>query len=191
MGTLITATDEVLTLIPRPSAHYDDRPPNDQISLLVIHNISLPAGQFAADPLTSYVDALFCGTLNAKAEPSLADLQGLRVSAHCVIWRDGQIFQYVPFTKRAWHAGVSAFNGRERCNDYSIGIELEGCDNIPYTHAQYASLQRLTQYLLRQFPAITPDRIVGHCDIAPGRKTDPGAAFDWQRYTQALKENKA
>ncbi|GHG60898.1 N-acetyl-anhydromuranmyl-L-alanine amidase [Alishewanella longhuensis] len=179
------------TVTQRASAHYDDRPSGEQISLLVIHNISLPAGQFAADPLTSYVDALFCGTLDLTAHPSFADLSGLRVAAHCVIWRNGQIFQYVPFAKRAWHAGVSCFAGRERCNDFSIGIELEGTDNIPYTEQQYTSLLALTRYLLQQYPAITLERIVGHCDIAPGRKTDPGAVFDWQRFKQALKENKA
>jgi len=178
-------------LTARPSPHYDDRPAGEQISLLVIHNISLPAGQFTKDPQNSYVDALFCGTLDTTAHPDFVDLQGVRVAAHCVIWRNGQIFQYVPFAKRGWHAGLSFFEGRERCNDFSIGIELEGTDNIPYTEQQYTSLVQLTQYLLQQYPAITLDRIVGHCDIAPGRKTDPGAAFDWQRYKQALKENKA
>lgn len=184
-------TNPLGTLTQRASAHYDDRPRDEQISLLVIHNISLPAGKFATDAQTSYVDALFCGTLDPSAHPSFADLAGVRVSAHCVIWRNGQIFQYVPFAKRAWHAGVSQFAGRERCNDFSIGIELEGTDNIPYTEQQYSSLLALTQHLLQQYPAITLDRIVGHCDIAPGRKTDPGAVFDWQRYKQALKENKA
>ena len=178
-------------LTQRLSTHYDDRPDGEQISLLVIHNISLPAGKFATDPQTSYVDALFCGTLDTAAHPDFASLAGLRVAAHCVIWRNGDIYQYVPFVKRAWHAGVSAFAGRERCNDFSIGIELEGTDNIPYTDQQYTSLLALTRYMLQQYPAITLDRIVGHCDIAPGRKTDPGAVFDWQRFKQALKENKA
>lgn len=185
------AADNIPLLIQRPSTHYDARPAGETISLLVIHNISLPAGSFAQEPETSYVDALFCGSLDTSAHPDFVSLQGLRVSAHCVIWRNGQIFQYVPFTERGWHAGVSYFAGRERCNDFSIGIELEGTDNIPYTKQQYSSLLQLTRYLMKRYPAITLDRIVGHCDIAPGRKTDPGAAFDWQRYKDALKENKA
>ncbi|MCF4010503.1 1,6-anhydro-N-acetylmuramyl-L-alanine amidase AmpD [Rheinheimera sp. UJ63] len=178
-------------LIQRPCSHFDARPDDTEINLLVIHNISLPAGHFCQDPRHSYVDALFSGTLDCRAHPSFADLQGLRVAAHCVIWRDGQIFQYVPFEMRGWHAGQSSFAGQPRCNDYSIGIELEGTDEIPYNEQQYSSLLRLTRSLLQQYPAITLERIVGHCDIAPGRKTDPGAAFDWQRYKQALKENKA
>jgi N-acetyl-anhydromuramoyl-L-alanine amidase len=172
----------------RPSLHCDARPDGDNISLLVIHNISLPAGEFTTQPEQSYIDALFMGTLDCTAHASFTDLINLRVSAHCVIWRDGRIFNYVPFSKRAWHAGVSCFAGRERCNDFSIGIELEGTDNLPYTEQQYQSLITLTHFLLQQHPAITPERIVGHCDIAPGRKTDPGAAFDWVRYRSAIKE---
>jgi N-acetyl-anhydromuramoyl-L-alanine amidase len=171
----------------RSSPHCDARPEGDTISLLVIHNISLPAGCFTAVPEQSYVDALFMGQLNCAADPSFASLQGLRVSAHCVIWRDGRIFNYVPFAQRAWHAGVSQFDGRERCNDFSIGIELEGADNLPYTEQQYQSLIALTRYLMQQYPAITAQRIVGHCDIAPGRKTDPGKAFDWMRYREGIK----
>lgn len=171
----------------RPSPHCDERPVAESISLLVIHNISLPAGQFTSDAEHSAVDALFMGELDCAAHPSFSDLNGLRVSAHCVIWRDGRIFNYVPFEKRAWHAGVSSFSGRERCNDFSIGIELEGTDNLPYTEQQYQSLIKLTQFLLQQYPAITAERIVGHCDIAPGRKTDPGAAFDWLRYRNSIK----
>lgn len=186
-----TAVKSIPHLVARPSTHWDERPDGTEISLLVIHNISLPAGQFAVVPEKSDVDALFCGTLDIHTHPSYQDLAGVRVAAHCVIWRNGDIFQYVPFNKRGWHAGVSSFAGRERCNDFSIGIELEGTDNIPYTDQQYASLIALTQHLLLLYPAITPARIVGHCDIAPGRKTDPGVAFDWQRYKDALKENKA
>ena len=175
-----------LAITQRPSPHCDERPAGETISLLVIHNISLPAGQFAARPEHSFVDGLFMGELDCSAHPSFADLAGVSVSAHCVIWRDGAIFQYVPFAKRAWHAGVSQFAGRERCNDFSIGIELEGTDNLPYTEQQYQSLTQLTLYLLKQYPAITPQRITGHCDIAPGRKTDPGSAFDWVRYRNAI-----
>ncbi|WP_240224542.1 1,6-anhydro-N-acetylmuramyl-L-alanine amidase AmpD [Rheinheimera hassiensis] len=174
-------------MLTRPSPHCDARPDAESISLLVIHNISLPAGQFAAAPEQSYVDALFMGNLDCSAHSSFAGLQGLKVSAHCVIWRDGRIFNYVPFSQRAWHAGVSQFDGRERCNDFSIGIELEGTDNLPYTEQQYQSLITLTYFLMQQHPAITPDRIVGHCDIAPGRKTDPGIAFDWMRYRNDIK----
>lgn len=174
-------------MLTRQSPHCDARPDNETISLLVIHNISLPAGQFAVKPEHSFVDALFMGHLDCGAHSSFAGLQGLRVSAHCVIWRDGRIFNYVPFVQRAWHAGVSQFNGRERCNDFSIGIELEGTDDLPYTELQYQSLIALTCFLMQQHPAITPQRIVGHCDIAPGRKTDPGIVFDWMRYLNAIK----
>jgi len=176
-----------LLLTQRHSPHYDDRPNGETVSLLVIHNISLPAGQFAAAPQNSFVDALFMGTLDCNAHPDFSSLQGVRVSAHCVIWRDGTVFQYVPFAKRAWHAGVSQFAGRERCNDFSIGIELEGSDNLPYTEQQYQSLIQLTKIICQQYPAITPDRITGHSDIAPGRKTDPGMAFDWLRYRSGIK----
>ncbi|GAB57084.1 1,6-anhydro-N-acetylmuramyl-L-alanine amidase AmpD [Rheinheimera nanhaiensis] len=175
-----------LAITQRPSPHCDDRPPGETISLLVIHNISLPAGEFAAKAAHSFVDALFMGSLDCTAHPSFSGLQGVRVSAHCVIWRDGSVFQYVPFAKRAWHAGVSQFAGRERCNDFSIGIELEGTDNLPYTEQQYQSLIELTKMICQQYPAITPQRITGHSDIAPGRKTDPGAAFDWARYRSAI-----
>ncbi|MBU1309923.1 MAG: 1,6-anhydro-N-acetylmuramyl-L-alanine amidase AmpD [Gammaproteobacteria bacterium] len=175
-------------ILQRPSPHCDARPAGESISLLVIHNISLPAGQFASVPEHSFVDALFRGCLDCSAKPDFASLRDVRVSAHCVIWRDGRIFQYVPFAKRAWHAGVSQFAGRERCNDFSIGIELEGTDNLPYTEAQYQSLIQLTELICRQFPAITPQRITGHSDIAPGRKTDPGIAFDWMRYRSAIIE---
>lgn len=181
----------ILPLTFRDSPHCDARPDPSDISLLVIHNISLPAGEFTAQPEHSYVDALFCGRLDCRSHPSFNDLVGLKVAAHCVIWRDGRIFQYVPFEKRAWHAGVSQFRGRDRCNDFSIGIELEGTDNLPYTEQQYNSLIALTRDIIRQYPAINPERIVGHCDVAPGRKTDPGPAFDWLRFLTALKETQA
>lgn len=185
MTTSVTPVCPPITL--RPSDHYDERPANEQVSLLVIHNISLPAGHFATAPQQdSYIDALFTGTLDCHAHPSFASLQGVRVAAHCVIWRDGSIFQYVPFAKRAWHAGQSEFAGRANCNDFSIGIELEGCDNLPYTEQQYQSLVALSQFLLASYKDISVERIVGHCDIAPGRKTDPGPAFDWPAYRAAL-----
>lgn len=169
----------------RASPHWNLRPQDIQISLLVIHCISLPAGQFG----NRYIDDLFMGALDTRADASFVDLAGIRVSAHCVIFRDGIIRQYVPFQYRAWHAGVSEFDGRQNCNDFSIGIELEGTEHQSYTDAQYHSLVLLTRQLMQDFPAITLDRIVGHQQIAPGRKTDPGPSFDWNRYQSALKEN--
>ncbi|HAW94576.1 MULTISPECIES: 1,6-anhydro-N-acetylmuramyl-L-alanine amidase AmpD [unclassified Arsukibacterium] len=171
----------------RPCTHFDDRPHAEEVSLLVIHNISLPAGNFATAPQQGCpVDSLFCGTLDCSIDPSFSSLQEVRVAAHCVIWRDGTIFQYVPFANRAWHAGKSEFAGRANCNDFSIGIELEGSDDLPYTEQQYQSLIALSHYLLARYKDITPERVVGHCDIAPGRKTDPGPAFDWPYYRAAI-----
>ncbi|OWF78307.1 N-acetylmuramoyl-L-alanine amidase [Yersinia rohdei] len=163
------------------SPHFDQRPEGDEPSLLVIHNISLPPGEFGGP----YIDQLFTGTLNADEHPYFADIVHLRVSAHCLIRRDGEIIQYVPFDKRAWHAGVSTFDGRERCNDFSIGIELEGTDVLPFTSAQYRSLAAISALLFAHYP-ITAERVTGHSDIAPGRKTDPGPAFDWALYQQCL-----
>ena len=166
----------------KQSPFFDQRPADTPVSLLVIHNISLPPGQFN----TAGIEQLFTGTLNAEEHPFYQTIAGLKVSAHCVIYRDGSITQFVPFDERAWHAGLSSFQGRTRCNDYAIGIEMEGTDNIPYTEAQYASLISLSRWLLARYPLITCGRIVGHNDIAPGRKTDPGVAFDWARLRQAL-----
>ncbi|KDF26364.1 1,6-anhydro-N-acetylmuramyl-L-alanine amidase AmpD [Klebsiella aerogenes MGH 77] len=132
-----------------------------------------------------WIDALFTGTLDADAHPYFAGIAHLRVSAHCLIRRDGEIVQYVPFDKRAWHAGVSSYHGRERCNDFSIGIELEGTDTQAYTEAQYQQLVVITQALIQRYPGIA-DNITGHCDIAPIRKTDPGPAFDWAKYRGML-----
>lgn len=165
-----------------PSTHYDDRPIPQDISLLVIHNISLPPNQFGGN----YIESFFCGKLNKKQHPYFAQIADMRVSAHCLIKRCGEVIQFVPFTHRAWHAGKSSFQGKNTCNDYSIGIELEGADQIAYTTAQYASLATLSRYLMFAFPQINLSRIVGHCDIAPGRKTDPGCAFDWPLYRQHL-----
>lgn len=159
------------------SPHCDARP-DGEVSLLVIHNISLPAGQWG----TPYVYDLFMGTLDTTAHPSFASLEGVRVSAHVFIDRQGHITQFVPFDKRAWHAGQSVFEGRERCNDFSIGIELEGSDTAAFTDAQYVALTEVTHMIQRMYPAITRTRIVGHSDIAPGRKTDPGPQFDWERF---------
>lgn len=174
-----------LSIIARPCSHFDDRPDPADISLLVIHNISLPPGQFN----TPYIDDFFGGRLDATAHPYFEALAGVRVSAHCVIYRDGRVCQYVSFVQRAWHAGLSHFEGRDRCNDFSIGIELEGTDDLPFTDAQYQALIALTKQLLLDYPKLSIDRIVGHSDIAPGRKTDPGPAFDWTRYKCALMSN--
>jgi len=165
-----------------PSPHFNQRPCGCDISLLVIHNISLPPGIFG-EP---YIDALFQGTLDCSADPFFAQLHGLEVSAHFMINRQGLITQYVATDDRAWHAGVSQFDGVSNCNDFSIGIEMEGTDTAPYTALQYDALSYLTKRLQHQYPLITNDRITGHCDIAPGRKTDPGEAFDWQRFKGAL-----
>lgn len=170
----------------RVSPHFSPREKAEQVSLLVIHNISLPAGQFG----TPYVTDLFMGTLDCDAHPSFSDLKHLTVSAHCLIRRDGSIIQYVSFNDKAWHAGVSSFQGREKCNDFSIGIELEGTDTQAYTDLQYQALTDLTVQLMVTYPAITLDNIAGHCDIAPGRKTDPGPAFDWSSYKQLVCDKK-
>jgi len=161
-----------------PSPHCDNRPLGMEIDLLVIHAISLPPGDFGGP----YIDQLFTQTLNKNAHPSFTDIAELRVSAHLLIRRTGEITQYVSLQQRAWHTGVSRFAGRTRCNNFSIGIELEGCDDVPYEDNQYKQLARLIKILQHAWPVFTQkDRIVGHCDIAPGRKTDPGPAFDWKR----------
>ncbi|AIY66404.1 N-acetyl-anhydromuranmyl-L-alanine amidase [Pseudoalteromonas piratica] len=166
------------------SPHFNQRPDEDDISLIVIHNISLPAGQFGLP----YITELFLGCLDCSADESFADLQGLEVSAHCLIRRDGSVIQYVPFNKRAWHAGVSEYKGRQGCNDFSIGIELEGSDHVPFTNAQYASLEELVKTLIKHYPRLNKDEVTGHSDIAPGRKTDPGPHFDWQRFRALLNQ---
>ena len=177
--------DQATGLVPGvpylPSPHCDERPAGIAIELLVIHAISLPAGEYGSGD----VAALFCGTLDCTRRADYADLTGLRVSAHFFIPRDGQITQFVPVHRRAWHAGVSRFTGRERCNDFSIGIELEGCDDDSFTAAQYAALTGLTRALRTAYPPIRAEAIVGHSEIAPGRKTDPGPHFDWARYRAA------
>jgi AmpD protein len=168
-----------------PSPHFSLRQNDVEVSLLVIHNISLPAGQFGG----SFISDLFLGQLDCTKHPSFEDLQGVKVSAHCLIRRDGSIIQYVSFNDMAWHAGKSSFQQRPHCNDYSIGIELEGADDIPYTDEQYHQLAALTCCLQCQFPAIIITNIVGHCDIAPTRKTDPGQAFNWHYYRQCLRNS--
>jgi AmpD protein len=161
--------------IKRLSPHCDARPAGAEITLIVVHGISLPRGVFGLD----HVERLFLGCLDVTAHHSFADLKDVRVSAHVLIRRDGAVIQFCPFSARAWHAGVSSFAGRGHCNDFSIGIELEGCDEIPYEDIQYATLGQICGWLAAAFPAIR--HITGHADVAPGRKTDPGPAFDWQR----------
>lgn len=164
-----------------PSPNCNERP-SGEISLLVIHNISLPPGQFG----TGKVQPFFQNRLDCTTHPFFEEIAHLRVSAHFLIERDGAVTQFVSCLGRAWHAGVSLFDGREGCNDFSLGIELEGTDELPFTDAQYCALIELTQQLRGAWPAITVERIQGHSDIAPGRKTDPGRAFDWDRYRAGL-----
>lgn len=159
----------------KSSPHQDDRPDKGVIDLVVIHGISLPPGEFGSDAIEQF----FCGHLSATLHPYYASIAHLRVSSHLLIKRNGEIVQFVPFTQRAWHAGESYFNGKTHCNDFSIGIELEGTDEIHYEPSQYKELIYIIHLLKKAYPAITNDRIVGHADIAPGRKTDPGPAFDW------------
>lgn len=158
-----------------PSAHCDERPENTVIDMIVVHGISLPPAQFG----TGSIEKFFTGKLDFTEHPYFSGISALRVSSHLLIARDGKITQFVPFTKRAWHAGQSHFQGRERCNDFSIGIELEGTDEIPYEKKQYEQLAKVIELLMQAYPGITRDRIVGHSDIAPGRKTDPGPVFKW------------
>ncbi len=169
-----------------PSAHCNERP-QGEISLLVLHNISLPPGQFG----TGKVQEFFTSGLNANEHAYFAGIADMRVSAHFFIERDGQVSQFVSCLQRAWHAGVSSFAGRDNCNDFSLGIELEGTDQLPYSDAQYAALVALLHQLLAAYPALSVERICGHSEIAPGRKTDPGPAFDWPRLRKALLDTPA
>lgn len=173
---LLTGVRQVL------SPFYGARPATVLPELLVVHGISLPPGEFGGP----WVDRLFTGNLPSGAHPAFAERADLRVSAHVLIGRHGELTQYVPFGARAWHAGASNYRGRSDCNDFSIGIELEGTDSIPYTDAQYAALAALAAALLGAYPSLQAEHIVGHSDIAPGRKTDPGEVFDWRRLRAAL-----
>jgi AmpD protein len=157
--------------------HHDARPDGVAADLLVIHNISLPPGEFGGP----WIEQLFNGHLPPDVHPYFATIKGMRVSAHLLVRRDGELVQFVPFHRRAWHAGASQFEGRPACNDFSIGIELEGADEIAFEDAQYDATRQVIEALLEAYPALSPTRLVGHSDIAPGRKTDPGAAFDWTR----------
>lgn len=164
------------------SPNHDERPAGTEIELLVIHGISLPPGEFGG----GYIDQLFTNTLSPGDHPYFSGIAKLQLSSHVLINRKGEVTQYVPFTRRAWHAGESEFQGRMQCNNFSIGIELEGCDDQPYTEKQYDTLTSLTLALRRHWPAIENDHIVGHCHISPERKTDPGPLFDWPYYFKLL-----
>lgn len=165
-----------------PSPNCDDRPDGCEISLLVVHGISLPPGRYGG----SEIDRFFTNTLDAGAHPYFEQIADLRVSSHLLVRRDGEVVQYVPFQKRAWHAGESDYQGRAACNDFSIGIELEGLDDVPYTDVQYVVLATVVKDLTDSFPGLSANCLVGHCDIAPQRKTDPGPAFDWDRLRRQL-----
>lgn len=166
------------------SPNCDARPQEVKPELIVIHNISLPPGQYGGP----YIDALFCNQLNPDEHPYFKAIHSLQVSSHLLIRRDGGLAQYVPLHLRAWHAGQSWYEGRACCNDFSMGIELEGQDHEPFEAAQYEMLASLTTALIKSYSTLSADRIVGHSDIAPGRKTDPGPAFEWSRFRQALWE---
>jgi AmpD protein len=180
----------------QPSPHFSLRDRDQEIELLVVHNISLPPKKFGGTHIIDF----FQGKLNVNADPYFEEIHQLKVSAHCLIDREGLITQFVSFNDKAWHAGVSSFKGKEQCNDFSIGIELEGSDDIPYTEVQYQQLINLTLSLATYFPEIvkneltqtlqknTFEHIVGHNDIAPGRKTDPGKAFDWHYFNESLNQ---
>lgn len=165
------------------SPNFNERPVAGDVSLLVIHNISLPPDCFGGP----YIRQLFTNCLRPDDHPYFAGIAERKVSAHVLLERDGGVVQFVSFAARAWHAGVSQYGGRVNCNDFSIGIELEGTDTTPYTEVQYQVLSELLRALMAAYPALTPARIVGHCDIAPGRKTDPGPAFDWGRVRALLR----
>ncbi|WP_114418707.1 1,6-anhydro-N-acetylmuramyl-L-alanine amidase AmpD [Marinospirillum perlucidum] len=164
-----------------PSPFYNERP-HQEISLLVIHNIALPPKTYGGRA----IEQLFTGCLSPEEHPYFAEIAHLEVSAHLLITRTGELVQFVGFDRRAWHAGQSSFQGRENCNDFALGIEMEGSDDQPYTPIQYLQLQRVTRQLMQAYPAITRDRICGHSTLAPGRKTDPGPAFDWDAYLTEL-----
>ena len=175
---MIVSPDHWLTAARRvPTENANARPDPDDISLVVLHGISLPPGEFGG----GLVEDLFRNRLDCAADPRLKDLEGVRVSAHLFIDREGATTQFVPFDRRAWHAGVSSWGGRRNCNDFAIGIELEGTDHVAYTESQYDVLENVLRALARRYPRLDPAAIVGHSEVAPGRKTDPGPAFDWPR----------
>lgn len=164
------------------SPNYDERPTGSSLDLILVHGISLPPDEYGGP----HIDQLFLNELPAIGHPYFEKVAGLKVSSHALIRRDGELVQYVPFHHRAWHAGASNYCGRERCNDFSIGIELEGSDEVPYEPIQYRTLAELIAALCRAYPTLSSSRVLGHSDVAPGRKTDPGPAFDWVRLRAIL-----
>jgi len=177
-----TATGRLQKVRQVLTTHFDERPAGVLPELIVVHGISLPPGEFGGP----WIEQLFAGDLRPEAHPYFEQIIATRVSAHVLVRRDGQLIQFVPFAQRAWHAGKSNWCGREGCNDFSIGIELEGTDEVPYEAAQYQALAALTGALCRAYPSLSVERVVGHSDIAPGRKTDPGDSFDWPRLRALL-----
>jgi AmpD protein len=173
---LLTGIRQVL------SPHWDQRPAGVTPELIVVHGISLPPGEYGGP----WIEQLFTGGLPAQAHPCFAEVAALRVSSHVLLRRDGRVIQFVPFQQRAWHAGASSWQGRDNCNDFSIGIELEGTDDSSYGSAQYQNLAAVIYALCAAYPGLSAQRVVGHSDIAPGRKSDPGAAFDWARLRALL-----
>lgn len=169
----------------QPSPNCDLRVDESDISLIVVHGISLPPGEYGAD----YIDQLFTNKLNPNEHPYFKEIAGLKVSSHLLVRRDGELVQYVPLQQRAWHAGVSCYNNCENCNDFSIGIELEGEDDTPYTNIQYEVLSNVIKSLIATYPKLNKKTIAGHSDIAPGRKTDPGDAFEWEHLNSLLSSN--
>ena len=168
-----------------PSPNQDERPEGSEPELVIIHGISLPPGEFGGP----YIESLFTNCLDCTAHPYFREIEGMQVSSHLLVRRDGELIQFVPFERRAWHAGLSQFRGRSCCNDFSIGIELEGTDDTPYTDEQYKHLVAVIQAITATYPKISARRIAGHCDVAPGRKTDPGPAFNWLRLYDGLRSN--
>ena len=164
------------------SPNHDERPSGCAPELILVHGISLPPDEYGGP----WIDQLFMNALPSGAHPYFAAVAHLTVSSHVLVRRDGELVQYVPFHRRAWHAGASTYCGRDRCNDFSIGIELEGSDQVPYEPIQYRRLAELIVALLKAYPSLSPERIAGHSEVAPGRKTDPGEAFDWMRLRALL-----
>jgi AmpD protein len=165
-----------------PSPNKDERPSDCSARLIIVHGISLPPNQFD----NTYIEDFFTNKLDIDMHPYFKEVAGLEVSSHLLIKRDGEIVQFVPFHERAWHAGVSCFDGADNCNDFSIGIELEGADHIPYTQLQYQQLTASCKALMAAYPSLSCDAIVGHCDVSSGRKTDPGESFDWPHFRRLL-----
>ncbi len=183
MSSLTVAMGLVAGARTAPSPNCDPRPGGLSPGLIVVHGISLPPGRFGGP----WIERLFTNTLPPDQDPYFATIQHLRVSSHVLIARDGALTQYVPFDERAWHAGTSHWRGRDACNDFSIGVELEGADDVPYEDRQYEALADLVAALQRAYPSLADGWIAGHSDIAPGRKTDPGPAFDWQQLERAIR----